>query len=129
MNVKEYLKKISDLPQRLDSVLRIVETFDTTLRVDTTTNVTKLCTHEINYYVNEADFSFEDTLKVSCFTYERGIPLYSDPPTFDVAKLNPNGFGYIPDKDWQEWFKHNNINPDIIKKVKDVLASKPPVNY
>lgn len=129
MKLQDYLKKIEGLPDLYEGVLKLVEQFDTTLRVDTTSNVTRLCTHEINYFANEIDFQFEDTLRAQVFSYEHGVPLYSDPPTYLLGKLNPNGFGYIPDKDWEEWMKYNNVNPDIIKHVKDVLASKPPVNY
>lgn len=129
MKLAEYLNSIEHLPLLHKGVLQVAEVFDTTLRVDTTTPKTRLCTYELNYFVNRYDFEFEDTLRVSLFSYEAGIPVYSDPPVFDVAKLNPKGFGYVPDKDWEDWFLHNGINPDIIKKVKDVLASKPPVNY
>lgn len=129
MNLQEYLKKIQGLPDLYEGVLKLIGQFDTTLRVDTTSKVTKLCTYEINYFANEIDFQFEDSLRAQVFSYEFGVPLYADPPVFLLGKLNPNGFGYIPDKDWEEWMKYNNVNPDIIKKVKDVLASKPPVNY
>jgi hypothetical protein len=129
VNLQEYLRKIGHLEALYIGVLKVMGLFGTTLRVDTTTPITKLCTYEINYFVNKHDFQFEDTLRVSLFSYEYGVPVYSDPPTFDVAKLNPNGFGYIPDPDWEHWFNYNGVNPDIIKKVKDVLANKPPVNY
>lgn len=129
MNIQEYLKSIVGLPQKFDSVLKVYETFDTTLRVDNTSHGPKLCTYELNFFVNVVDFEYEDTLRASCFSYEYGTPVYSDPPVFDIAKLNPDGFGYIPDPGWEKWMVDNAINPDIIKRIKDTLKSKPPVNY
>lgn len=128
MDINEYLNKISHLSKYKKDVLKLISTYDTTLKVDDS-NGPKLYTYEINYFVNEADFSFEENLRVALYTYEFGIPLYSDPPVFVLAKSNPDGFGYIPAQDWQKVLKDASINPDIIKYIKDVLDSKPPVDY
>ena len=129
MTIQEYLRNIAHLSDYSSKVLKVFNQFDVSLRLDLTTSKPRICTYEINYFVNKADFQFEDVLTVNLFSYEFGIPIYSDPPIFEVAKLNPKGFGYVPDKDWEDWMKYNNINPDIIKKVHDILKSKPPVDY
>lgn len=129
MTVQEYLKKISDLPLLTNSVLQAYEQFDITLRVDNLLPKSRLCTYEINYFVTNLDVALEDVLTVSLFSYEFGIPVYSDPPTFDIAVINPKGFGYIPHPEWEKEFVNNNINPDLVKKIKSLLQSKPPVDY
>ncbi len=129
MNIQDYLKKIIDLPLLSHSVLQAVEHFDITLRVDNLLPKSRLCTYEINYYVDNVDYALEDVLSVSLFSYEFGIPVYSDPPSFDIAVINPKGFGYVPNPDWEQDMKTANINPDLVKKIRSVLKSKPPVDY
>lgn len=128
MTIEEYLKRLSGMPSYLEKVSKVVEHFKNTIRIDDV-SVLRLCTNELNYFVNQIDISWEDKCTVILFSYESGIPVYSDPPTFDVALLNPTGLGYLPYDAWDEQFKKHNINPDLVKKIKSALASRKACDY
>lgn len=128
MTIDEYLSKIQHMPTLLKGATHILKWYGNLARIDTESG-TKLCTPDMNPYVTEVDYSWEDKGVVSFYLYESGIPVYSDPPLFEVATINEKGLGYHPVKDWDVTLKGLNINPDIIKKVKNILASKPPIDY
>lgn len=128
MTVDDYLKKLktSNLKTQEIAVKKIVATFND-VSIDTQKGV-KLCSQEINFYVNNMDVSFGNEMSVDFYSYEYGCPLYSYPATF-VVGTKSKGFGYCPKPGWEEELKKNNINTDIIKKVKELLSTKPPLEY
>ena len=129
MTADEYLHKLTESKMDLAvNFKKLINNFLKSIVIDTSEGH-KVCSHEINYFVNEADFTIGPRLSVSMFSYECTIPVYSDPPTFDIALANPNGFGYIPYPGWEETLDYFNINPDMVKKIRLYLSSKPPVDY
>jgi hypothetical protein len=129
MTIEDYIKKLDKAKISLaNNIKKAQESFKEPLMVHTKEGV-KVCTHEINFFVDKLDYSIGKDLSVTFFSYEHGIPVYSYPPVFHLGKANQLGFGFVPNKDWEEDLKQHNINPDLIKKIKFFLSGNPPINY
>ncbi len=128
MDTKDYIEKYEGMKLSIGKTWRKINSTFNDVHIDDTNGV-KICTSEINYFVSEVDFVLEDDLTCWCFTTEYDTRLYSYPPKFKLGVTHPMGFGYIPTRGWEEEMSEAGINPDIIKKAKNMLASKPPIGY
>ena len=97
----------------------------------------RFVSNEANQYVENIDLEHQSIefdglpIEVWPFIYWdlRGTKLYSDPAYFIVADKNPDGFGYVPRKNWLEDMQAAKICKTVINKVKDYLDKHPPINY
>lgn len=127
MTPEEYISQIDALPTYQAGVCKIFSDYPD-LRVDKESGI-KLCSPIINQFVTDFDIVWDDVCTVHLFAWEYGQHVYADPPTFEVGFANPYGLGYRPYIDWEEHLNHFFINPDLIKEIRNLLKSKPPINY
>jgi hypothetical protein len=95
--------------------------------------IVRLCTSDVNEYVNEVDFVYRSddggSLLAFPFYSSKEGKVYSDPPSYVVGYRNPNGFGCFPLLDWKLHFKDAEICDIIVDKTKNYLGSHAPVDY
>lgn len=128
-------KEIEERDRKIRTLIELKEVYPD-LRVHTDKNdIVRYCSPMINGEVDTMDIGQScacctgATVLAWPFTTLDGIRIYSDPPHFDIGKLNDFGFGVIPNPQWKGDFIKAQMCPLILKKVDDYLARHRPVSY
>lgn len=127
--LKSYLKRLQDENSVLASGVSEAMNKYKTLELQTVDGIDKLFANEANFFVTNADFSYDDNLTVNMFLFCGNVKVYADPPSMVIGSSNQNGFGYIPKNEWDDKLKELKINPDVIRIIKWKLLEKTPVNF
>lgn len=100
------------------------------LQVYTHGQHTMLLTKSVNEFVDLVFFDWDgDKLAVRPYIVDRGVTLHPIPAVYYVGCRNPNGFGIVPFKGWEELLAKHNIAPEINKLVTNHLNLHCPVSY
>lgn len=120
--------RLGESSKTYQKALRVASEFSD-VRLYEDNGVAKICTHEVNPFVDRLDVTREGNFYVYPYTIDKGQPVYSDPPYYFLGYQNTEGFGIVPLADWEEDMIADRINPDLIKKAKFLLAQSAVVDY
>jgi hypothetical protein len=88
----------------------------------------KFMTAEVNEVVDSVDISANNGIIVaSPYTTKDGYRVHSIPDNYVIGQDNFNGFGWIPDFDWER--NLIGIGKSVVDKIRVVLMQHEPVDY
>ena len=89
-----------------------------------------MCSPEMNVFCDDILIEHYGEEHIALpYTYDAGVRIYSNPVIFYLGIDNPDGFGINPFNDWDKHFNDNCIDPKLIARVRDFLASHKPASY
>lgn len=87
-----------------------------------------LCSPEFNLFADKVELTYdEDFLCASVYTLEKGVRVYADPPVIIIGERVKQGFGDLPDADWQRRAEELGWGKELIKEIADHFDRHPPV--
>lgn len=89
-----------------------------------------LVSSDFNQFCTDVEIRLEHgQYKAYPYTYDMNVRIYSQPMGFYLGYENSRGFGVVAYKNWESHFEMFELPNKIIRKCRDYLNSRKPVNY
>lgn len=131
----ELKEKLEQQEKKIENQKKLLEKFPGIKEHSDRWGTIRLISKEINTIADEVFINHNcgccPDSPIQAWPYKEffGIEVFSDPTQFFIGQQNQFGIGEIPDSDWEEELRKENISEEVIRKIQQYFDENPERNW